>query len=356
MTTKIIRLQSITTVLTLSFASLLSSCSDTKSSQDAQVINLTATVPQISGPELIIGSPSMIKVGDLLVMDYFKGDSVLYIVDSKTMTNKGSFLTHGQGPGEFQRIVLLSTIPDNDDEIIMAEPTIGRISKVSLADIDNGKVTTTEINRNEGGFWQFVPLANGNYVSSHGYDEHPELLTEYSSDGTIIGRIGERPMPEKYLNERPVDITAAYQYILYPSPDGRHIVGVGDGESAVFYELEGDTLVEKASLFNAEADPDKIFRAQGFCGINGESDKPMGFSNAATGDDGVYIIYTDRSIKDDEFNAGNRILHYDYDGNLKRDFRLDKRVVSITAPDSDGIIYAVALDDCEPTIVTFDTK
>lgn len=356
MTTKRFIFQALTAVCALELISFLSSCSDTKKTDSVEVINLTANIPQISGEEIILGSPALLKLGDYLVISDFKGDSVLTVVDTHTMTNKGSFLTYGQGPGEFQKITLKSTIPDRNNEFLITEPTIGKVTRFSLNDINNGILKATDVKRYDCNIWQFVPLANGCFVSSLGYDEHPELLTVYSKDGELLDRKGDRPMPDKYKSEAPIDITAAYQFTLYPSPDGRHVVAVGDGVSAVFFELTGDSLVEKATVFDADADPERSFSAQGYMGIHGDSDKPMGFSMAATGEDGIYIIYSDRNLDDNEFFAGNRVLHYDYDGNLKREFNLDKRISKICAPGSDGIIYAIALDDCEPTIVTFDTK
>lgn len=356
MTSKRFIFQAFTTAIAVSLTFILYSCSHTKKSDSVEVISLTATEPQISGEELILGSPGLLKVGDYLVISDFKGDSVITVVDTRTMTNKGSFLTYGQGPGEFQKITLKAPIPDNNNEFIIVEPTIRKLTRFSLNGIDDGKLSPVDVKKLDCDMWQFLPLANGNYVASLGYDEHTELLTVYSKDGELIGRVGDRPMPDKYKGEAPIDITAAYQFILHPSPDGRHVVAVGDGVSAVFYELIDDGLVEKATIFDATADPERSFTANGYMGIEGNTDIPMGFCNAAAGDDGVYILYTDRPIAHDEFNAGNKIFHYDYDGNLKREFNLDKRISRLCAPDSDGIMYAIALDDCEPTIVTFDTK
>lgn len=348
--------QAFTTVFVVGLASILPSCSDTKRADSVEVVNLTAIEPHISGEEVILGSPYLLKVGDYLVISDFKGDSVLTVINTETMTNKGSFLTYGQGPGEFQKITLKTTVPDQNDEFLITEPTIGKVTSFSMKDINDGILTATDVKKYDCNLWQFIPLANGNFVTSLGYDEHTELLTVYTKDGELIGRVGNRPMPDKYKGEAPIDITAAYQFTLYPSPDGRHVVAVGEGVSAVFYELSGDNLVEKATVFDAGADPDRSFTAHGYMGIHGDSDKPMGFSIAAAGEDGIYIIYSDRSVGHDEFFAGNRVLHYDYEGNLKREFNLDKRISKICAPDSNGIIYAIALDDCEPTIVTFDTK
>ena len=356
MTSKRFIFQAFTTAIAVSLASILTSCTDSKKSDRVEVISLTATEPQISGEELILGSPHLFKVGHYLVISDFKGDSVITVVDTRSMTNKGSFLTYGQGPGEFQKITLEAPIPDNNNEFIIVEPTIRKVTKFSLNGIDEGKLSPVDVIKPDCDMWQFLPLANGNYVASLGYDEHTELLTVYSKDGELIGRVGNRPMPDKYKGEAPIDITAAYQFTLYPSPDGRHVVAVGDGVSAVFYELTDDGLVEKATIFDATADPERSFTANGYMGIIGDSDIPMGFCGAAAGEDGIYIMYSDRNLDLDEFFAGNKVLHYDYDGNLKREFNLDKRVSRLCAPDSDGIMYAIALDDCEPTIVTFDTK
>lgn len=324
-------------------------------SSDSQQIFLTSQTPGFDSDELLIGNPIyMLRVGNHLVVTDTKADSAFLIIDIDNNIFNGQFGRIGQGPGDFRKMSQIMKIPRAGNRFGVYNYSTKEYGTVSLDSIDHRNINFSPVFQTEGAAWQLMRLENGNYVTSNSYDEYPELFTVYDSDGKLIGRTGERPMSEEAKNYQPAESTAAYQYVLSVSPDGKKILAQSNGESAVFSHVVGDSIIADIIMYNPEADVDYKFENGSFWGMIGK--KPMGFIYSDVTDSEVFILKSELPYEGNEVTSltANTLLVYDWKGNKQREYRLDRRIRIFTAPGSDGIIYAITEDGCDPTIISYN--
>jgi hypothetical protein len=340
------------TIITGLTALALAACSQNK---EPQVTDITLAPVDLPADEAIFGSViSMERVGNYLILLDTKADSLYHLVDITGATPIRQFGRKGNGPGEFSNLTLSSPIPGSSNSIGIFDASSKKLTIATIA--PDGTITYTPGPKINGEVWQLIQLANGNYITSPGYAEHYELLNIFAPDGSFIARTAKRPMPDDATTHTPQIATAAWQYNLTPSPDGTRISAMGIGEAAAFMRLDGDSIVTTASFFNKNADHDHNFSAEYYMGISGNT--PFGFVSQAVSDQNIYIIVSDRAIKDcsqddSSYITGDIIKIYDWNGNHTATIHTDKRLRHITSPTPDGTIYAITEDGCNPTIVKF---
>lgn len=348
-------------LLTLMFSAFLltaSGCNGDgkKASETDSIINLSSTEIDFGEEDVIIGRPlSMTKVGDALLILDNKIDSLFHIIDVATPHYVGQFGTRGNGPADFGNIILISKIPGQDKKfgILDASKKTYYACDLSLAD-------SLHYHRGKGvelkDSWFVSPLANGLYVSSNGYVDWPETFTLYSSDGKIIGRYGDRMVPGKYKDLPAISLTAAYQYSLEVSPDGKKIAAIGSmADAAGFYKLEGDSLKLVSQYCEYMGEQQFDLESGEYLGVSGET--PTGIIDSASDKDYVYMLVSELTMDASEKGAdpwsANVVKVYDWDGNKKKELHLDKRVRLITAPDPEGRMFAITSEGCDPTLIFF---
>lgn len=322
---------------------------------DSQQIFLTSQTPGFDSDEPLIGNPIyMIRVGSHLVITDTKADSALLIIDIDNNIFNGQFGRIGQGPGDFRKMSQIMKIPRAGNRFGIYNSSTKEYGTVSLDSIDHSNIKFLPIFQTEGAAWQLMRLENGNYVTSNSYDEYPELFTVYDSDGKLIGRTGERPMSEEAKNYPPAESTAAYQYVLSVSPDGKKVLAQSCGEIAVFSHTDGDSIVTDTIIYDPQKDIDYEFENGSFLGMRGKT--PMGFIYGDVTDSEVFILKSELPYEGNGVTSltANTLLVYDWNGNKQREYRLDRRIRIFTAPGSDGIIYAITEDGCDPTIISYN--
>lgn len=340
---------------------ILSACKGgaRNASESDSIIEMTSTETDFGDQEIMIGRPlSMNRVGDFLLILDNKTDSLFHIVDIATPRYIGQFGTRGGGPSDFSNIILLSGIPGANDRFGILDTDKNRYYTCTLSGDLSHPYT-----RDEGielkNAWFVSPLANGMYVSSKGYVDWPEIFTLYTPQGKEAGHFGDRMVPEDYRKYPPVSQTAAYQYSLEVAPDGKRVAAIGSmADAAGFYRLDGDSLklVSQYCEYQGEQkfDPEK----GDYLGV--AEDCAVGIIDSASDKDHVYLLLSDLRMNDSDKGknpwSANVVKVYDWEGNKKMEYRLDRRVRLITAPDKDGVIYAVTSEGCDPTIISFRQK
>lgn len=340
------------------FVMLATSCSTSGAGDTAamQSLDLSSEIVRLADDNLILGRPlALEKVGESLLVSDIQSPYGLLWIDLTARRKMIPLLPIGEGPGEYDRVSVLSIFPGDYPSIGIYEANKNVFHEFTLGDT---AATMIRGFKPEGNAWGLTPLANGRYVTIGSYDNHYDLFTLYDSEGHLTGRYGNRPMPDEVKDLPPVAATAAYQYMPLVSPDGTRVAAIPSmGEAAAFYKVSGDSLVEVAEFFNKAADADHNFRNGEYYGVSGHV--PMGFIASSSNDKGVYILtsslpmYNDKNEFDSECFTGSRIIVYDWDGNQTGEYNLDRRVKIFTAPDDNGVIYAITEDNCDPTIISF---
>lgn len=342
---------------TLSLVLLAACVACSGSTEQEYFVTDITSAPVDFGEEVIIGSPiSMSRNGDLLAINDNKADSAFLIIDIAHNKYIGQFGRKGSGPGEFGRLTMISS---GNDGFIISEPLDNRATAVKI-DPQNQTASYKPIFQTETSFWYLEKLANGNYLTSEGYVDYPELFKIISPEGKVVTLTGDRQMPDNVRRLPNVAGTAAYQFAPYLSPDRKKVLALGSGEAAGFYRVDADTVALISQFFNPAADADHKFSDQNYLGQLGK--RPMGFVAAAASDDAVYILNSEFSIEDCQksgesnidYVTGKVIYVYDWEGKRIGEFHTDRRLRHITAPDDEGRMYALTEDGCDPTVVVLD--
>lgn len=328
-------------------------CSGHRPAEEQKVTDLTSTVVNLAGDEMIMGSPMiMTRVGDNMLLLDGKSDSAVHVVDLAAGKYAGQFLAYGAGPEEYLRPVLIAGIPGNNREFIVSEPNAKRFSRMEISTDSGLDIRRKTVTPMADEAWLVTSLADGRLVTTNGYVDHYELLTMLNPDGTVAAHYGRRPAPESAYEQPPVAMTAAYQYVLNVSPDGRKIAAIGScGESAAFFRLEGDSVITVSDFCNEASLPNHTFANGNYLGLDNTS--VMGYIYSDADADHVYVLISERTFADPDYYSGNRILIFGWDGNQTGEYRLDRRIRLFMAPDATGTIYAITEDGCDPTLVEF---
>lgn len=333
------------------FSASLTGCSDRKA-KDIEHKDILVEDVEIT-PEPLIGRPlSMNRAGDYLLILDNKIDSMAHLIDVARGRYAGKFVAKGAGPGEFGNTVLFSTVPGRDDAFTLLRADNRDLYLAEVKGADSLYLAYTRI-LNLPGAWSVGTLADGGYITTDGYVEHPEIFTMFDSEGRVTGRYGDRMPDAKALEAGTVAMTAAYQFGFVVSPDGTKVAAISAGdEAAAFFRLEADTLRTVNQFCNHSM---KYQFVGGESFVDGNDGGNVTFLEGCADNDRVYILYDGRNFSDSDWN-GKMIWVYDWDGNKVGEYNLSRSVRALTAPDNTGRIYAISQDGSDPILVSFSVR
>lgn len=336
-------------MLFISFIAMFVSCG---SKSDNSVILKNLTLEEVDmGQEVLMGRPiSIVRSGDYLIVLDNKNDSLVHVFDVARGEYGGQFVAKGEGPQEFGALVILSEIHDNTPSFGLFRTDRQIYYRATIDTGDTLRLIYKEEARLPGG-WFVNKLSNGHYLTTNGYCDWYELFVMQDATGKVLGRFGDRMIPDQYRDLPPKTVTGAYQLEPRVSPDGKKIAAISSGnEAAGFYRVNGDSLVMVSQFCNALLN--NVFDGGQYLGVH---DGTLGFLTAAVNNDFVYILYSGEDFKDSDWTA-NTIWVYTWNGKKVAEYTLDKRIKVFTAPDASGRAYAITQDGCDPMLVCFDVK
>lgn len=330
---------------------LFSSCAR-KEEKVPQISLHVEPLLQDSGTLKLITPTKIYAFGDDLIIQDMRADSVLIWVDANKKEVAGSFLSYGNGPDQIGRMASINKLSDQEGSIGIFDPGNGRMTEITLESGNGHAVNRVQQLDMYYRVPTLVKLANGCYLSSFSYETKGDLFSIFSPKGRLMNFIGERPISEKDKSLQPLEITAAYQYNIFASPDGNKVAAIGTfGEAAAFYKLENDELVPVVSFFNSDANVDRIFEDGIYRGI--EDNQPLGYISASSNDAGVFVLVSDRPLNSEDglSMTANKIVQFDWDGKKVAEYVTDRRISHLATPCGNGKMYGIMSDNCVPTLV-----
>lgn len=290
-------------------------------------------------------------VDDLLIIhDYFDVNYLYKAFDLETQKLRFKFGKKGQGAGESLRPSDLQLL--NSDKIglydsnkhlfitcikdsLIKSQSIFNVNKDCALDMGYFKI------RKVNNIFVGIGIFDGRYAISN-------------SKGKIIDKIGSFPF-QSLLSEKNTTgmLSMAYQGEFE----------VNEGKSCLAFAMHGSPNIDFMKVKN---DTMKIFKSQHIRPpeFEGQDDKygtaatfkknnRFGYISTASNDKYVYVLYSGKTLKDNELDAFNSadVIVFDWDGNPVSYFKLLKKVSSIAVNREGTILYGFA-NEAEPKILS----
>lgn len=292
-------------------------------------------------------------IDDLLIIhDYFDVNFLYKAFDLRTQKLRFKFGKKGQGAGESLHpsdLQLLNSdrigLCDTDKHLFMT------CIKDSLIKSQSNNVNANKDCALDMGYFK-VCKVNNIFVGTGIFDGRYAIS---NSKGKIIDKIGSFPF-QSLLSEKNTTgmLSMAYQGEFE----------VNEGKSCIAFAMNGSPNIDFMKVKN---DTMKIVKSQHIRPPEfiGQDDKQgtaaafkknnrFGYISTASNDKYVYVLYSGKTLKDNELDAFNStdVIVFDWYGNPVSYFKLLKKVSSIAVNREGTMLYGFA-NEAEPKILSF---
>jgi hypothetical protein len=256
--------------------------------------------------------------------------------------NSGKFIStkciEGRGPGEFSDYVDLTVIADS---IFIYDPTKNSISVYKTDAFLNNSLSNTHkeiiFQKHRVNFDAF-PL-EGYYVSKTGTGPRLALFNrngKHISDYQLFSDFYKDVKSQNHIQE------LLQCFIVDPKPDLSKFVSISYiGGVLEIFKIENDTI--KQILEKRFLDPNlKIKREDDWLV---QEDTKIGFFGLYTTDNYIYTSYSGLTSKEfREIRIMDYIIVFDWEGNVKRIYKVEGGLKGLAADEAEGKIYVVTKD------------
>lgn len=309
----------------------------------------------------------MLDVPDYIERMDVKGDYIVFKTSNKSQhaclidtanDRKQFFLTEGRGPGETTNLIDISFY---DERTVQASVDP---ESIMLFDVDSllaGKTMPEFVYRLSEGQCAFPSITK---ISEHevlycgksrGYTDNPtNFCIESVETGTIKG-FGNFPDDEitKSIPTEDYSLQTAYQAKVRPSPDKDRAVAF------YFYALGFEVLDTKASTvissrmyspLGAKVTYNEVMNANF---ITRDPEALRGFLDVAVTEEYFYLLASLKRFCDDNYNKGQEVYRYSWDGTPDKHFQLALPTSSIAVSADDKTLYAIKNESDYDAVVMY---
>lgn len=342
---------------------ILVSCqSNNRSMQIVDVLTKFPEIVDLTNAEIIISellNPKGILVIDsLIVVGEYQNDPMISIHD---LSGKpiATFLRKGRGPGETSNLLDISTY---DDRTIQASVDSELIFEYKVEDILNG-VFLPSINYNLPSPAFTPSIKCGVYDFFYAgkmldLQNDPDMrFCIYHANSGKVDAFGEYPQEDRAIQGFPTDDYSkllAYQGDPCIKPD--HTKAVFSYYYAVGFDIiDLETPKIEKSVFYQYPQVELTYATQVKANfIKRNESSYRGFLDLWCSNDFIYFLYSAKKISSPDYNQGNYILKYDWTGDAKCLYRLDKEVTCFVLDKNEKHIYAGLTDDSGGNIICYN--
>ena len=299
-----------------------------------------------------LGAPTeMVVAGErLLVLDAI-GASVLHVIDARTGGHVRSLGGRGEGPGEYRSPWSLARESGRPDQPWVYDVQLGRLTRVDLTP-SASTPAQAEIVRIQGEALATQPVwVHDSLLVSPGLSTRGRL-SFYGRDGTFRRAAG--PLPEGNGGVPPAILQQAWMGRVASNPrTGWIALATLHADQVEIYRPDG-TLVRKVRG-PFRFDPQfTVEQMQGQPVMASGDAMRFGYADVETTADEIYALFSGRTRESFKGAASvGRYVHvYDWQGELKRVYRLDSDVIAIAVSPDGKRLYG-ARHEPEPGIVVF---
>lgn len=296
-----------------------------------------------------------------------KGDYIVFKISNRpqqaclvnTATDrKVYFLTEGRGPGETTNLIDISFF---DERTVQASVDP---ESIMLFDVDSllaGKTMPEFVYRLSEGQCAFPNITK---ISEHevlycgksrGYTDNPTNFCIESVETGMIKGLGIFPDDEitKSIPTEDYSLQTAYQAKVRPSPDKDRAVAF------YFYALGFEILDTKASTvissrmyspLGAKVAYNEVMNANF---ITRDPEALRGFLDVAVTEEYIYLLASLKRFCDDNYNKGQEVYRYSWDGTPDKHFQLALPTSSIAVSADDKTLYAIKNESDYDAVVMY---
>lgn len=298
----------------------------------------------------LLGMPrSLAVVGHHVVVSDMAADRAFHVFDQDSGAHLNSFGRRGDGPGEFTTFAVISRVPERSDAIDAFDPTKAQVTRLELP----------------GGDVQQVGQRDHRRVSASGFPYDLVMLREGRAAGLGLfpsGRLGLFDLADgggSYAGELPdaegqhqAIIQQAYMGTLASNPSGTRIAVVTNRASQLeIYDSDGELLSRTDGPFPFGPD----YRV----GRQGDYERGIrhreGYPSVAATEDRIYALFSGRAeahFRGWSLSHGEFVHVFNWSGELKSVFKLDREVLRIALDNDASTLFAVT-DTPTPSVLRF---
>ncbi|HBG24534.1 MAG TPA: hypothetical protein DDX10_05660 [Rikenellaceae bacterium] len=321
---------------------LIFSCNSGNKKNKLEPISLKDTIfvkPEILKTDKLLSVIWNIKIYDsILILNSPDGKGSVQLLNKHTGKYISTKCIIGRGPGEFSDMIDYKVV---DDSIYIYEPTENSLSvyksdtffKDSLSQGAN-KIKFEKHKAN----YDVIPL-NSYYVSRAAMGPRFAL---FNRNGKYISEYELFPDYYKDVKNFNHKSQLVQGFIFDPKPDLSKFVSIGNiGGILEIFNVEKDSI--NRILERKILDPNlKIESDNGW--LQNEDSK-IGFHGLFTTDNYIYTSYSGFTIKEfKEKKLMDYIIVFDWDGNVKRLYKVEGGLRALAADEAEGKIYIVTKD------------
>ncbi|MFZ1288464.1 MAG: BF3164 family lipoprotein [Melioribacteraceae bacterium] len=261
-----------------------------------------------------------------------------------------SFGKRGKGPGEYLQPVDLTK-------------SIGIDYEFTLYDFSNLRLTNYKIDRNyqfhikniyplKGGMPYQAVFTNDKIIVSLGLGLEYNRIAIFDTNGTIKKTIGEIPPGKEKNTPVPLHLQA-YKGKLRLSPDGKYYV-ISAQYSDYIDILNKAGNLKKRIIGPLDKEPEYDVVSAGEIPVMALDTKKCiyGYLDIAVNDEFIYALYSGNQFSDHKYE-GNFIHVYDFNGQLKKNYKLTESIVDFDIDFHNAIIYGIKIN---PNIKVYKFK
>ena len=298
-------------------------------------------------PDLFIGQPyKMLFVKNKLYFIDKHEDRLLTVIDFEKNNEIKRIVNHGDGPNEFLQIRDIVYNPI-DNAMTLVDKMDRSISLYRLENRDlklnnSHFLAKHRFNESKYIFFDIVPFGK-NFIANGCFDGKQFAL--FDSNTNIKSLFGVYPGDNNGV-QNPLGFFLKNQTIIQTNPSQTHFVAAGVyHDQLVFYKTNGNELIKVKEYFSIDSNLLTKTSKSGKENFNHSELKPetiRAYMTLYATDKLLYALYW--GIKNKDIEKKNQIcylLKFDWDGNLKKGFKMDRKIKYFAVDEKNETIYAI---------------
>ena len=351
----VLRLEKLS-IITFLLLMILISCNENIPKHNLEELDIVQSV-FLTEPEIVVAdlfsTPSDIISSDSLVIFCDRRSKDMIQVYSENGQFITGLLQNGRGPGESTNILKISNGANHSIYATVANETI---FVYNLKKVMEGNTLPDNIIALPNGSYAFSSIAAldsslfyvGKNIANIGANQ--TLYCLYNLKSEQMSYFGSLPEEDTNTDNYPVKdntIQTIYQGEPLSRPDNKKVI-------VPFYYSVGFEIVDvpgkKVDISKFYTMPDVDIITLPEIGINAVKRKEsswVGFLDVKCTQEFFYLLYSGKTFGEPTYSSGNCILKYDWDGNLKVKYILDRNISSFCLSSEENAFLCVSENEYE---------